>query len=55
MGHSMFLGSTMPEPDTVTTLFTTGIPVVMALKMQMVVLMLNTAQPTSAGRPPGGT
>ena len=45
----------MPEPDTVTTLFTTGIPVVMALKMQMVVLMLNTAQPTSAGRPPGGT
>ena len=26
MGHSMFLGSMTPEPDTVTILFTTGRP-----------------------------
>ena len=30
MGHSMFLGSTTPEPETVTIFFTTGMPVVMA-------------------------
>ena len=55
MGHSTFFGSITPEPDTVTTLLTTGIPVVMARKMAMVVLMLNTAQPMALGRPPGGT
>ena len=27
MGHSMFFGSMTPEPDTVTILLTTGIPV----------------------------
>ena len=30
MGHSRFLGSTTPEPETVTILRTTGIPVVRA-------------------------
>ena len=45
----------MPEPETVTTLFTTGMPWVTARKMQQVVLMLNTAQPMLLGRPPGGT
>ena len=55
MGHSIFLGSTTPEPETVTTFFTTGIPVVIALKMAQVVLILNTAQPMLLGSPPGGT
>ena len=55
MGHSRFLGSSMPEPETVTILRTTGMPVVSARKMAQVVLMLNTAQPMSAGSPPGGT
>ena len=27
MGHSMFFGSITPEPETVTTLLTTGMPV----------------------------
>ena len=30
IGHSRFFGSTTPLPETVTTLFTTGMPVVMA-------------------------
>ena len=30
MGHSKFLGSTTPEPETVTILRTTGIPVARA-------------------------
>ena len=55
MGHSTFLGSITPLPETVTTLLTTGMPWVIARKMAMVVLMLNTAQPMALGRPPGGT
>ena len=55
MGTSRFRGSMTMSPETVTTRFTKGIPSQTASPTAAQVAALNTAQPTEAGSPPGGT